>query len=256
MAVTFDATLQVGMRELLAAFKAVVPHAEPTKNGDEVSPNSRVRIVADKDEVHLLATCTITSAMASVGIVKGGDSRLERFAPDDGPLIVDVAPWAIRKLVQQFKAKKAGADAEPQWGELFIGPSDDGLDIVRLTDRTALFAGMRSEMPQIELASDFPDVVKAVSKALEAAAGDMKPLVVKSGPLGLFQHAGLAYGEPLQYEPTGSGESRGFLVICGEKFIGTISSGHNDDDSLKRRGSQRRKHMERLGLATPLASVG
>ena len=253
--VTLACALKVGMRDLRSALAATVPHSEPTKTGAEPGPLSRVRLIAAKGELHVIAMSDETSAWAVVTIDE--DSRDELFAVPDAPLIVDLDPGSVRKVLQVFKVGRPTADAAESWAEIRLDASgEDGRGEVQVTDVSALLPGARFSIPTLGLAPDFPDVVKVLADALRHAAGDVKPLVTRSKPLQLFVPAAVAYGEPLQVEPTGSGESRGFIVQVGDKFLGSISSRHNDDDSLKRRGSQRRKWLERTGLQAPLASVG
>lgn len=250
--VTLACTLKVGLRDLRSALTAVVPHAEPTKTGDDPGPLSRVRLVAIKSELHVLACSADTAAMAAVVIDE--DSRDEHFAKPDGPLVVDLAPADVRKLLHAFKVGRVTADGQDAWCQLDIDAREGG--IFQLTDVDALLPGAYFGVPTLPLRDDFPDVVKAISAAAANAQGDAKPLVAQGKPLAVFLHARTAYGQPLQFRPTGSAESRGFLVICGARFVGTISSRHNDDDSLKRRDAEWRQHLERLGLKAPLASVG
>jgi hypothetical protein len=250
--VTLACTLKLGLRGLRQALASVVPHAEPTKTGDDPGPLSRVRLVAAKGELHVLACSADTAAMAAVDIDE--DSRDEHFARPDGPLVVDLAPGSVRKILQVFKVGRVTADGEDAWCQLDIDARPGGF--IEVTDVDALLPGASFRVPTEGLRDDFPDVVSAISRAAANAQGDAKPLVAQGKPLAVFLHARTAYGEPLQFRPTGSAESRGFLVVCGARFVGTISSRHNDDDSLKRRDAEWRQHLERLGLKAPLASVG
>ena len=255
MSVTLECTVKVGIRPLRQAITAVVPHAEPTKNGDEISSLSRVRFVAAKTELLVMATCTHTSALAAVPIDE--DSRAERFAADDGVFSVDMTPGILRSVLADFKGSRSAADGINEWVELDFGNHDTaGREVVRITDVSALLPGLSMTIPVTPLASEFPDLVGVLSRAVGNAAGDAKPLVSAGAQLSLFRHASETYGQPLQFEPTGTKDSRGYIVLCGAYFSGHITSRHNDDDSLKRRDAERRKHLERLGLSTPLASVG
>jgi hypothetical protein len=249
MAVTLACTLQVPLRQLRAAIAAVVPHAEPTKTGDEISSLSRVRFIAAKDELLLAATCTHTTALAAVRIEE--DSRAERFAADDSVFSVDMPPGVLRRFNGMFQASRATADGIDEMAELTFGTDGE----LVLTDVSGLFPGLSITVPTLDLAHDFPDIVGIMSKAFSGANYDAKPLVAKGRMFALFNAAATAYGAPLQFEPTGSGESRGYIVLCGPSFSGAISSGHNDDDSLNKRDTDRRKHLARLGLAGDLKSV-
>ena len=61
MTVTTKCTLTVSLRELRQAVTAVVPHAEPTKSGDEISKLSRIRLTAGTGELLVMAACSTRS---------------------------------------------------------------------------------------------------------------------------------------------------------------------------------------------------
>lgn len=252
MTVTLSATLTVGLRPLRQALAAVIPHAEPTKTGDEVNAQARVRLVAAKGELFVMATCTATSALAAVTIDQ--DDRKVKFAVDDGPLTVDLQPRALRGVLQQFKAARKGSDdGKTGFAELVLTQ-----DTVVLTDVSALFPGLSLTVPTLGLSTEFPDVYAILGRSLASSSGKpgAKPLVSQGKAVALFAAASKAYGEPLEFEATGTAESRGFTVLCGPSFIGLVSSRHNDDDSLKRRDLNRHQHIRRLGLDKPLHAAG
>jgi hypothetical protein len=252
--VTLECRVKVGIRPLRQAITAVTPHAEPTKTKDEISSQSRVRLIAAKDELLVIATCTDTTAMAAVAIEE--DSRKERFAADDGVFAIDLPPGICRAVLADFKGSRSAADGIQEWVSIDFGVKDEaGIECIRITDQSALFPGLKLEIPTLPLATDFPDVIAIMARAFEAAAGDVKPLVVKGTMLGLFRPASETYAEPLQFRPTGGADARGYLVQCGPMFAGLISSRHNDDDSLKRRDKDHRRHLARLGLGADLKSV-
>lgn len=244
MTATTAATLKVGMRDLRNALTAVLPHAEPSKNGDEISKQHRIRCTAADGELWVMSTCTSTTAFAAVEIVE--DSRDERFANDDGVFSFDIIPPVLRNVLQAFKAQRKGsADPDTGWAELAVTTDD-----VTLTDVSALFPGLSLRIPTLDLSSEFPDVHGAVKAALAASSGSpvAKPLVAAGKALALFRPASSAYGQPLTFEGIGTGDSRGFVVLCGPSFVGLVSSRHNDDDSLKRRDTDRMAHLRRFGL--------
>jgi hypothetical protein len=111
MAVTLAAEVQVDTKDLRNALRAVTPHAEPNKTGD-LDAEHRVRLVIDDFHVNVLASNGSTAAMAIVSIED--DSRTERFAVDDGPLIVDLTPRQARLILAQFKAKKTDPEGVDQ----------------------------------------------------------------------------------------------------------------------------------------------
>lgn len=247
MAVTLDAELTVATGDLRDALRAVTPHAEPNKTGDNEAEH-RVRLVADAQHVHVLAANGQTAAAAIVSIED--DSRRERFAADDGPLIIDITPRQARLLLQQFKAKPTDPDGVEQLAALRVRTDEDG-SALEVADVSGLFAGESVRFPAVGVSDAFPDVLAAVRRAL-AEAGQSplgKPLTVPGRVFGLFTPASTVYAQPLVVEPTGPTESRGFLVSCGESFLGVVSSRHADDDSLAKRDGWRRGWLRRLGLA-------
>lgn len=252
MAVSLEATVKVGVRPLRQALTAVTPHAEPTKSGDEISAQARVRLIAGKEELHVVATCTHTSGMASIPIEE--DSRSIRFAPDDGPIVVDIPPGVARSVLADFKGSRSTADGIQEWVDIELGAVDDvGRDVITITDVSALFPGLRITIPVLATSAEFPDVVGILADAMREASGPGSTIVVGGRTLALFRHASVAYGEPLQLCHTGQ---RGYLVTCGAAFLGHLSSRHGDDDSLHRRDRDYRAHMVRMGLTAPVQAAG
>ena len=261
MTVTTSLELEVPIAALHAAVKAVLPHAERPKLGADPmdQPLARVRVIAAASELHLLATNGRTSAMAAVSIIDGSDSRGIRFSAEDGPYAVDIHPKSLRLIVAGLTAQKVEGEMKGVAALVFdpedpAEPDDGGL--ITAIDSTGLWPGSRVTRTLLPLAEQFPDVAGLLSKALGAAEGTYKPLVTAGVDLAAFTSASKAYEAPLQVEPVGTAGQRGWIVLCGASFAGSIEGGHGDDDSMKRRDSWRRKHLERLGLATPLQSVG
>ena len=248
MATASECTLKVPLVSFRNAIASVVVHAEPTKTGDEANGLSRVRLVAGKSELFVVACNNTTPALASVRIVE--DSRAERFAKDDGEFSVDIAPGLAKDLRRMLYPMRDDVDASQQIAELHITTEK-----ITATDVSGLWPGSAVIKPLLPFSTEYPDVVAILAKALGAAgeAQTAKPLVTAGGPLGLFRHAATAYDRPLQFEGTGPATSRGFIVWCGPEFIGSVSSAHNDDNSLARRDAERRAHLERLGLQPALA---
>ena len=113
-----ECTIQVPLVSFRQAVAAIVVHAEPTKTGDEVNALSRVRLVAGKSELFVVACNGTTAALASVRIVE--DSRAERFAADDGSFAVDIAPGLAKDLRRNLYPMRDDADASQQIAELRI----------------------------------------------------------------------------------------------------------------------------------------
>jgi hypothetical protein len=210
--------------------------------------------VAAATELHLMATNGRTSALAAVGIIEGSDSRGIRFSPDDGPYIVDIHPKSLRIIRDGLTPEKIDGEMHGVARLEFSGGEEDGR--ITAVDSTGLWPGSEVTRKLLPLSEQFPDVAGMLSKALGAAEGTYKPLVADGPDLAMFNAASKAYDAPLHAEPVGSADQRGWIVLCGPAFAGSISSGHNDDDSLKRRDRWRRTHMARLGLGGELASVG
>jgi hypothetical protein len=248
MAVTLTAEVQVDTKDLRNALRAVTPHAEPNKTGD-LDDEHRVRLVIDDYHVNVLASNGSTAVMALVSIEE--DTRRKALDVDDGPLIVDLTPRQCRLILQQFKAKATDPEGVDQIAALRVLKNGEGLEVA---DVSGLFAGESVRFPGVGVSEKFPDVIGVITRALAAAsaAPSPKPLTTGGDILALFAAASKAYDQPLTVEATGTPESRGFLVSCGESFLGVISSRHQDDDSLRKRDGWRHGWIRRLGLADPV----
>lgn len=239
----------VGTGDLRNALQAVRPHADKTKTGgDGDGACHRVRFSFGLRELVVMATNITTSAVATVDLLTP-DGQLIRdsidAADENGTVpqnvIVDVIPAKAANLLTAFKA--APHDPEGIAQMMRFDVLDDGLEV---TDVSGLFAGDSYVMQGAGKGSGFPDVWGTCRAALQAAGGSPKPLTAAGKHLDLFKKASVVYETPLTIEPTGTPESRGFVVLCGPKFIGTISSGHNDDDSLSKRDAARRRWLHRF----------
>jgi hypothetical protein len=253
--VTTECEIEVQIAALLNAVKAALPHAEKPRLGEDVSPLARVRLVAARDELLVAATNGRTSALAAVAILD--DSRVERFAADDGVFSVDLHPKMLRGIAAGLTAAKDDGEPVGEARMTFTGPGSDGTPgKVTALDVGGLWIGSETTRPLLPLAEGFPDVVGLLSRALGAAEGSYKPLVTEGPDLAAFTAAARAYGQPLQVEPVGQPGQRGWIVLCGPDFAGSLTGGHGDDDSLRRRDTWRHRHLERLGLGAALKSVG
>lgn len=255
MAVTTEATITVAIAEFHAAVRAVLPHADKPRLGDPDLALARVRLIAAKDELLLVATNARTSAMAAIEISE--DSRRERFAVDDGEFTVDVHPKILRDL-------QAGVTAQKDEGELVgdceitvrVGGGPGGVDpgTIAVRDVGGLWVGAETTRPLLPFASSFPDVRSALARAMGECAGTFKALVADGGDLAAFRSAAAAYGQPLQAEPVGEAQQRGWLVWCGPDFIGSLM-GEHAEDSMARREANRRAHLARLGLVSSVPEL-
>lgn len=245
MAVTIECTVKVAIRQLRAALTSVVPHAEPTKTKDEISPLSRVRLLLGRDELIVMAMSERTVAMAAVEIVE--DTRAERFAADDGAFAIDVEPAIVRSVLQQFKAPKVGVGAEDPLAAITVqqGP------YWQIEDEDGLIPGLATNYPRIPLTDRLPDIPKHLGDALRQASASpgVRPLVTDDPVLRLFAKASQAYGRTVTAEPIGGEGRRGWVIWCGPSFIGLLASDSGGEDTLGGRQRARHVHMARLGLA-------
>lgn len=242
MTTTVQAEITVPTDEIRDALRAVLPHANKLITDDHEAEH-RVRFVFGTDHVFAVASNGQTTALAKVATVE--DSRKERFAVDDGPLVVDLTPRRVRLMLQQFKSKPS----DPEVGQLMEFAVDAEKESISVADIGGLWsAGEVQRYPLEEPAEAFPDVMAIVSRALAGVGTSPigKALVSDGKVLALFQSASRVYGQPLQVEGTGTPQSRGFVVSCGPDFLGTVRSGHADDDSLKKRERDRRSWLELL----------
>lgn len=242
-----DCTLKVGMQPLRAALMAVVAHADRPKLGDEDLATARCRLVAGKDELLVAAMSSTdhgtSSAYAAVTIVE--DDRKVKFDVWDGPMVVDVHPTMVRDLIRALRPAK-GDDGQPEgWAEVILDTANEEI-VAR--DVSGLWPGRASTVRTLPTRADYPDVVGAVGRALTGAAGTFKPFVPGRGLLTRFVAAERAYETELEARPTGTAESSGWVVICGDSFAGAVESFHKAGNSLKARDKRWQAHLERAGV--------
>jgi hypothetical protein len=240
MTVTLKADIQVATPDLRNALRAVLPLANPLVTGDHDAEH-RVRLAFVERWLFVIASNGSGTALAKVAVHQ--DSRKIDFTAEDGPIIVDLTPRRARLILQQFKAKPS----DPDVGQLM----EFGIDIEDETFTVSDIGGLWSEgesnrYPIEEPSDSFPDVIRITAQALAGIGATQvgKPLVTDGAVLRLFQPASKVYDQPLQIEATGSADSRGFTVSCGPDFLGTLSSTHQDDDSLKKRDRYRMSWLE------------
>jgi len=257
MPVQGEATFTVALDPLVAAIKAVEPHALRGRKGGDVL--QCVRFVAGRELLHVVATNGTTAAVAVVAIDPDSDSRAERVAEDDGTFVLDAEPSEVRQIVSRF-TKGASARKDSARRTLRLHWTDR---ILRLTDITEQRGTLELESPDLDEvpakglevlvvppSGDYPPVLDDVRLALagigESAAG--KPLVTQPGTLALFVGplGSAAPKSDVHVEATGSTASRGFVVTCGSWFAGTLPSRFADDDSLARRARARMLLLHRL----------
>ncbi len=250
MTATTECTLTVGIADLQAAIASVAPHAEKPKQGDEQPITCRVRFAAGKDLLAISATDARTSAVAWVKIL--ADSRKGKFAPADGPFVVDVLPTHARQIAgSQTPIREEGED----YGEAVLTLA---LDEVSIVDRSGKYPGTAHTVtPLKQEATDtipgtedmgYPPVEALVGKAFQRARGEHKTLLPPAGMLARFEKAAAEYGEPLVIEPVGDPDNVGWLVWCGTRFAGQLLARQEDDQERRRRHSRRLDFLRRLGL--------
>jgi hypothetical protein len=250
MTTTDTATITVGTGDLRDALRAVLPHALPVKTGDTDALN-RIRLTFGLDgNLYVTAANGATTGLAIVSIEQDSRGALGKVT-DDGPMIVDVTPRQCALILQQFKAKATDPEGIEQLVKFDIDPEH-----LELTDDGGLFAGESIRFPALDVSGQMPDLIGIIKAATLGVAPDAgKPLTVLGETLALFKPASVVYSQPLIIESTGTGDTRGFLVSCGEAFLGTVSSRHQDDDSLKRRDAWRHSWLARFGAAQLRMSV-
>lgn len=255
MSVQAGARFDVGLDAFVAAVKATMPHVgKAQKDTDALS---RVRLIAERRELYVVATNGATSAMSVVKIDDGTDSRDDRTAVDDGVFVLDVDPSELANVPQRFIIGRAGRKSTAR-RVLRLDFTSNRLHITDVTEHAGTLdlesadlddvAARELGLVLLEPHVEFPDVVRRIR---EAAAGvgeavESKPLVAEWSTVHLFDAAGKAFRQPLEFAATGPATSRGFVVTCSKWFVGTVSSKHNDDDSLGKRRRSWLEHLHRL----------
>jgi len=171
MTVTTDLEVEVSIGALHAAVRAVLPHADKPKLGENPATGlARVRIVATATELHLIATNGRTSALAAIPIVEGTDSRQIRFSADDGVYVADIHPKNLRLLRDGVTPARIDGELHGEARLTFAGVGTDGTP-GRLTaaDSGGLWDGAETTRPLLPPADAYPDVAGLLSKALGAA---------------------------------------------------------------------------------------
>lgn len=242
MATTPECTFRVPLVDFRRAVASVRPHADRTKSGDDLTAYGRVRLIAGAEELLLVATNGTTAAMAAVEIIEGSDSRAERFAADDGAFTLDMAPVLLGDIRDGLRMQRGDVIESDQVAELTF---TDGAIAAR--DVSGLWPDSQTIRPVLPFSTQYPNVRKMIAEAMAITMQALKPL--SAGPEEeLFDEARKQYARPLRKEPIGPAGMRGFIVLCGPRFIGLVSSGHDDGDSLARVEAERMRHLERLGL--------
>lgn len=260
MPVQGEASFTVSLDSLVAATRAVEPHALRGRKGDDVLQT--VRFVAGPDLLHVVATNGTTAAVALVQIDPDSDTRGTRLAEDDGTFTLDADPSEVRQIISRF-TKGASSKKDAPRRTIRMHWTDR---MLRLTDITEQTATLDLESPDLDdvpargldvlvspPSADFPPVLDDIRAAL-AAVGETtqgKPLVSSWSTLSLFSSLGsVAPKADITIEPSGSSTARGFVVTAGSWFAGTLPS-RFDSDSLARRARARDVLLHRM-LGTPL----
>jgi len=255
LTVQASATLTVGRDQLVAAVLAVAPHAAAAggRKGDETL--ARVRFIAadpKRRELYIVATNGGTSAWATVPIDEGGDSRAHRVAEDDGVFVLDAEVSEVRLIPSRFLRGKRGDSIRRTLRLHFTDTTLTVTDVTEyptqlsLVDEDATVPARELGLVLLGARADYPDVLDSIGNALKVADGEplvSSALVVDRSVLGLFAHAGQAYGTDLELSPIAGGV-RGWLVRVGAWFVGTVPS-NDSTDSLGRRKRAAAMHLAR-----------
>ena len=242
-----DVCVETG--EMRKALVAVRVHADKTKTGgDGTTSLHRIRLSFGVRECAVMATNTATAAIAILPLVDEDGSPVDEIsrAGDDGRVIstiIDIEPRHALRILGTFPVTKAERDGMTQI--LSISANEDGCDV---EDISGLVAGDSIHLRAVGNGQGFPDLWSIVGAALKSADGSphIKPLTSPGKHFSAFASASSAYDTPLTITPTGTKESRGFIVECGSQFVGTIESRHQDDDSLRKRDAARMRWLSRF----------
>lgn len=237
MTVTTRAEVKVGTADLRDALRATLPLASKVITGDDEAEH-RVRLILDAGWILVCASNGAATGLARVRIKEDSRGALGVLEADDGPLVVDLRPRRVKIFLQAFKNKPTDPDTD----QLIEIEVDLDNKFVRFEDIGGLWSsGEAIEWPIEEASEAFPNIVHLTSRALNGIGASQvgKALVTDSTLLAHFKAAGDVYDQPLQIEATGTPDSRGFVISCGAAFLGTITSKHQDDDSLKNRDKWR-----------------
>lgn len=232
------------------ALDAVRRHADKTKTGgDGTQALRRIRIVLDPSlgYARVMATNLTTTAVAVVPLITAdGETLLDLLdaADDDGRIppaaVVDIQPRHAARILASFPVSR-NAEGPQLVIRSYAGRAE-------ITDVGGEMAGDAYTMSEPPDGDAFPDVWGIVAKASREATSTPtpKPLTTPGLALARFETAARLYETPLTILPSGSADSRGFVVACGPDFRGLISSGHNDDDSLQKRDAAERTWLARF----------
>jgi hypothetical protein len=196
----------------------------------------RIRLTYSAGWLLVSATNGQSAALARVQIIEDSRDPLNagRLDPDDAPMIVDLQPRRVPLILQQHPLQPRASDVDQLLAfDIDLDPGDPFVDI---TDVGGLFTEGESHRYPLDKPADlFPDVIGDVAKALAniGQSTGRVPLKADGELIALFDHARKAYEAPLRWDKTGTVESRGFVVRCGDSFVGTIESRHGDDDGVR-----------------------
>lgn len=243
-------TYRVPTPEFRRALDSVRRHADKTKTGGDGSQAlNRVRLYFDPAAgfVRVMASCIATSAIAVVPLLRadGGqmdllDAGMSSSSGKTGPAVADILPAHAARMLGAFPAK--GDDGMAM---LQLDVEDGSLQV---TDIGGLMDGDSYTVTAPPDGESFPDVWGIIKRALEEAQStpSPKPLTAAGPAIARFHPASKLYETPLTIVPSGSADSRAFVVECGPSFIGVVSSGHADDDSLSKRERARTLWLDRF----------
>lgn len=252
MTVTQSGKIKVPTAAFREALIAVYPHRNLVKTGD-ASAQHRIRLTLAAKWLYVAASNSTTTGLARVPILEDSRTILNRLDSDDGPIDVDLQPRQALELTRMFASRAKAADINQELHVTFdlgVADSEDNEPWCRFTDVGGLLTDGESwEMPLPEPHESFPDVIGITAQALTAVGEttQAKQMAADGKTLALFRKASETFKAPVFVEGSGSTDSRTFLVSVGPAFLGTLSSRHNDDDSLGKRGRVRLEWIEQLG---------
>lgn len=249
MSVSTKCTLTVGIADLQHAITSVACHAEKAKQGDEQAITCRVRFIAGKTHLAVSATDGRTSAVAWLPIL--ADSRKGKFAPEDGPLIVDLYPKGARAIAAALTPITVDGEGVGD-ATLTLSSSE-----VTVKDQSGKYVGTsHTEKPIEQEATStldgteehgYPDTPARLKDAFVRGTGAVRPLLPPAKTLTRFETASSEYKQPLVVEQVGGPDETAWLIWCGTSFAGVLIARREDDAEIRRRASRRLGFLRHLG---------
>lgn len=233
-----DVTVETG--DLRAALSSVLVHADLSR--EPMPAFANLRLVVGAVNMKVAATTGFSAGHAIVSVLDNRDG--ECGAP------FDLSPRDVREILAVFP----NPSKEELSGELRL---EVDREHVRVTDVGGLFDGKQLTLPRQPVSEDFPDIEAVIrGRMVGDRAGRFRGerLVASGERLASFKAAVRAYGQPLVIEIAGH-DHPVLLVMCGESFIGLLTTLPVDEEQGDRLRDWRAGWLRRLPQA-PRWSTG